>query len=99
MKVPQFIVPLNASLTSSVDEVIRSTIRKSGSDDPFYVVDVADIIRKHKTWTNSLPRVKPFYAVKCNPTPIMLETLTALGCGFDCASKVRINSPEVNAIY
>lgn len=88
MKVPQFIVPLNASLTSSVDEVIRSTIRKCGSDDPFYVVDVADITRKHKTWTSSLPRVKPFYAVKCNPTPIMLETLAALGCGFDCASKV-----------
>lgn len=88
MKVPQFIVPINASLTSSVDEVIRSTIRKSTSDDAFYVVDIADIIRKHKTWSTSLPRVKPFYAVKCNPSPIMLETLAALGCGFDCASKV-----------
>lgn len=34
-----------------------------------------------------MPRVVPFYAVKCNPEPGMLKLLAALGTGFDCASK------------
>lgn len=33
-----------------------------------------------------MPRVMPFYAVKCNPEPSMVAVLAALGAGFDCAS-------------
>lgn len=35
-----------------------------------------------------MPRVTPFYAVKCNPEPGILRLLDALGTGFDCASAV-----------
>jgi diaminopimelate decarboxylase len=31
--------------------------------------------------------VKPYYAVKCNPNPVILESLASLGCNFDCASE------------
>ncbi|RWR98950.1 hypothetical protein B4U80_06104, partial [Leptotrombidium deliense] len=37
-----------------------------------------------------MPRIKPYYAVKCNNTPIVLEILASLGLGFDCASKNEI---------
>lgn len=37
-----------------------------------------------------MPRVQPFYAVKCNPDPMLLRTLAALGCGFDCAAAREI---------
>jgi diaminopimelate decarboxylase len=33
------------------------------------------------------PRVDPFYAVKCNPDPVIIKTLAILGCNFDCASR------------
>ena len=33
-----------------------------------------------------MPRVTPFYAVKCNPDAAIMRCLAALGCGFDCAS-------------
>ena len=33
-----------------------------------------------------MPRVEPFYAVKCNPEPNIIAALAALGAGFDCAS-------------
>lgn len=33
-----------------------------------------------------MPRVTPFYAVKCNPDGAIMRCLAALGCGFDCAS-------------
>jgi ornithine decarboxylase len=39
-----------------------------------------------KLWKNSLPNIKPFYAVKCNNLPAVLKTLSDCGTGFDCAS-------------
>ena len=35
--------------------------------------------------------VEPFYAVKCNPDPVIVKLLAALGCGFDCATKGEID--------
>lgn len=77
---------------SSLDDLIRDTIQKRQNEDPFYVCDVNDILRKHKNWLLKLPRVRPFYAVKCNSSPIVLEILSSLGIGFDCASKTEIDS-------
>ncbi|XP_013391344.1 ornithine decarboxylase-like [Lingula anatina] len=33
-----------------------------------------------------MPRVKPFYAVKCNNTEPVVKTIAALGAGFDCCN-------------
>lgn len=40
------------------------------------------------------PRVEPFYAVKCNPDPLIVKTLAILGCNFDCASSTEIRLVE-----
>ncbi|KAK7939327.1 hypothetical protein WMY93_002653 [Mugilogobius chulae] len=56
---------------------------------PFYVTNLDNIHEKYLKWNNSLPRVRPFYAVKCNNTPEILRLLNALGTGFDCASKME----------
>lgn len=82
----------NFSETTTVEDIVRDTIIDSNSEEAFYVVDIQDILRKHKKWLLNMPRVQPFYAVKCNPTPIVLELLSALGIGFDCASKAEIDS-------
>ena len=37
-----------------------------------------------------MPRVEPFYAVKCNNDPGIMQILASLGTGFDCASKAEI---------
>lgn len=73
---------------SSIDEIVSSAISQVNNEEPFYVVDIQDILKKHKTWLLNMPRVKPFYAVKCNSSPIVLELLASLDIGFDCASKV-----------
>ena len=57
-------------------------------EDPFYLVDLGRLVELHQLWSAALPGVHPFYAVKCNNDPVLLQTLAALGCGFDCASKV-----------
>ncbi|RWS26694.1 ornithine decarboxylase 2-like protein [Leptotrombidium deliense] len=90
MKIPAMNSPL--AVCSSIDEIVRDVIATSGHEDPFYVVDIQDIIKKHKNWLLKMPRIKPYYAVKCNSCPLVLELLTALGLGFDCASKGEIDT-------
>nr|XP_037862955.1 ornithine decarboxylase-like [Chlorocebus sabaeus] len=62
----------------------------SDDKDAFYVADLGDILKKHLRWLNALPRVTPFYAVKCNDSKAIVKTLAAVGTGFDCASKTEI---------
>ncbi|KAI9189762.1 Ornithine decarboxylase [Blastocladiella emersonii ATCC 22665] len=66
--------------------------RDEAEDDAFAVADVGSIIRQHRQWTDALPMVEPFYAVKCNPDPTILRTMVRLGTGFDCASKAEIDA-------
>nr|CAE46409.1 ornithine decarboxylase [Chlamydomonas reinhardtii] len=44
-----------------------------------------------QAWRAAMPRVVPFYAVKCNPEPGILKLLNALGAGFDCACKGELD--------
>lgn len=77
----------------NLSNLISSKINSKGredKDDAFFVADLGDIIRKYKVWHQQLPRVEPFYAVKCNDDPAVLGTLASLGTGFDCASKAEI---------
>ncbi|RYO93824.1 hypothetical protein DL766_005090 [Monosporascus sp. MC13-8B] len=62
-----------------------------GDEDTFFVSDLGEVYRQHMRWKRNLPRVKPFYAVKCNPDPKVLQLLAGLGTGFDCASKAEID--------
>ncbi|XP_029913185.1 ornithine decarboxylase-like [Myripristis murdjan] len=61
-----------------------------GCSEPFHVANLDNLVKKYVIWCNNLPRVKPFYAVKCNDTPTVIGVLSALGTGFDCASKAEI---------
>ncbi|XP_068192488.1 ornithine decarboxylase-like [Antennarius striatus] len=63
---------------------------KSDIEDSFYVANLDRLYMMHLRWVTNLPRVRPFFAVKCNNTPAVLKMLRALGTGFDCASKNEI---------
>ncbi|XP_064159188.1 ornithine decarboxylase-like [Anguilla rostrata] len=62
----------------------------SDDKDAFYVADLGEVLKKHLRWVRALPRVTPFYAVKCNDSRAVVMTLATLGTGFDCASKNEI---------
>ncbi|PKI82872.1 ornithine decarboxylase [Malassezia vespertilionis] len=59
-------------------------------ENAFFVADLAQIYRQYTRWRRELPHIVPFYAVKCNPEPMVLRLLAALGTGFDCASNGEI---------
>ncbi|XP_060654663.1 ornithine decarboxylase 1-like [Drosophila nasuta] len=56
-------------------------------DEALNICDLSSVERKFHLWQQHLPRIKPYYAVKCNDNPIIVQTLATLGAGFDCASK------------
>lgn len=55
-------------------------------DGAFVMTDIGMVIRRFVQWTTHLPNVRLYYAVKCNPDPIIIRTLAMLGAGFDVAS-------------
>ena len=60
-------------------------------EDTFYVYELGILERAYKEWTRVFPTIRPFYAVKCNPDPRIVETLANLGSSFDCASPAEID--------
>ncbi|XP_010266064.1 PREDICTED: ornithine decarboxylase-like [Nelumbo nucifera] len=74
-------------------DFIQSMIsKKQEMKDPFYVLDFGVVVSLMDKWKRSLPNVRPFYAVKCNPHPAFLAALAALGVSFDCASRAEIEA-------
>lgn len=73
-----------------ISQKIAASKNIKNDDSPFVVMNLDTVIKKFNEFRQLLPRVKPFYAVKCNNDPILLKTLSLLGTGFDCASKSEI---------
>ena len=72
---------------SDVDtyDIINDFLEDNRSEQAFYVVDLGEIVHSVTQWKTLLPMVKPYYAIKCNPNPVMLEALASLDVNFDCA--------------
>jgi len=65
-------------------------------DRPIALLDIGALKRRAHLWHEHLPRVEPFYAVKCNPFPAVLQTLWEMKKlygkgGFDCASPAEMD--------
>ncbi|XP_072037466.1 ornithine decarboxylase-like [Amphiura filiformis] len=73
-----------------IEERVHEKCDRKFEEDAFMVVDIGDVLKKHKEWLSELPRVTPFFAVKCMPYNPVLILLSSLGCGFDCASLEEI---------
>ncbi|XP_022818190.1 ornithine decarboxylase 1-like [Spodoptera litura] len=74
----------------STTDLIREIVESGTQEDPFYVMDLGEVVARYHRWKELMPRVEPFYAVKCNDDKLLVSTLAALGTGFDCASKAEI---------
>jgi len=74
----------------SLPAFLQSILNKRTTDRPFYLLHLDQVFAAYETWNNELPMVKPFYAVKSNNHPILLEAMALLGLSFDCASEREI---------
>lgn len=82
--------PLPWAYSGCVKDALHAKIMQPDAEDAFFVADLGEVTRQFKQWTKLLPRVQPFFAVKCNPDPLVVKLLTKLGAGFDCASRAEI---------
>ncbi|KAJ1678623.1 Ornithine decarboxylase [Spiromyces aspiralis] len=73
-----------------IQDIVRMRVAAEDAEDAFFIADLGEIICQFAQWKRLLPRVEPFYAVKCNPDPHVVSTMAELGSGFDCASKAEI---------
>jgi len=75
-------------VSGKIEDLILNKIKDEAfEEEAFYFIDLGTVLRKYREWIQHLPRVKPFYAMKCNPNLAIMKTLASLGVNFDCASK------------
>ncbi|NXD74279.1 AZIN2 inhibitor, partial [Eolophus roseicapillus] len=63
---------------------------QAGDQQAFFMADLGDIVKKHLQLLKALPRVKPFFPVKCNSSEGVIRLLAELGTGFACTNKAEI---------
>ncbi|XP_074642319.1 ornithine decarboxylase-like [Tubulanus polymorphus] len=85
------VLPANQTMRDICDQK-TNTMKNDESENAFFGCDLTEIIDRWSRWNANLPTVQPFYAVKCNPDPIVLQTMAGLGANFDCASKVEMKT-------
>ena len=68
--------------------IVSSFSSNSGSVS---VVSPIRIESQLSLWKKTIPNVSPYYAVKCNPEPLLLQTLIKNEVNFDCASLREVN--------
>ena len=78
--------------TVEMYDIINDYLEENRSEQAFYVVDLGELTAAVTKWRELLPNVKPFYAIKCNPNPVLLEALASFGINFDCASEQEIRT-------
>jgi len=73
--------------------VASSYIKRFQLEESFYIANIATLRENIATWFDRLPTVRPHYAVKCNPDPVVLKTMVDdPRIGFDCASAKEIHN-------
>lgn len=71
-------------------EVIRHILENRFQEKSFYVNDKSFVEKLINEWNRMLPGIQPFFAVKSNDDPVLLQTLSENGVNFDCASRFEI---------
>lgn len=57
----------------------------------FVVGDLGALMRQHMCWQSVVPQLQPYFPVKSNSSPVVIEVLASLGLGFVCANKAEVS--------
>ena len=81
---------MNRITTEPTDqaELYQQMVQQHGS--PLLILDCDQLVKQYNALSAALPGVKLYYAIKALPHPAAIQTLDALGAGFDIASSGEI---------
>ncbi|NXQ51815.1 AZIN2 inhibitor, partial [Anthoscopus minutus] len=80
--------------TRDLLENLLGELCQESDQQAFFVADLGDIVKKHLRFLKALPRVKPYFPVKCNSSEGVIRLLAELGAGFACANKAEISQVQ-----
>lgn len=64
----------------------------------FVVANLGALMQQHVCWQSIVPHLQPYFPVKCNSNPLVIEVLASLGLGFVCANKAEVNLVLENGV-
>ncbi|NXI99358.1 AZIN2 inhibitor, partial [Psophia crepitans] len=76
--------------TRDLLENLLMELCQASDQQAFFVADLGDVVKKHLHFLKALPRVKPYFPVRCNGSEGVIRLLAELGAGFACTSKAEI---------
>ncbi|NXL37962.1 AZIN2 inhibitor, partial [Glaucidium brasilianum] len=76
--------------TRDLLETLLMELCPASEQQAFFLADLGDIVKKHLRFLKALPRVKPYFPVKCNGSEGVIRLLAELGAGFACTNKAEI---------
>ena len=76
-------------MAKNSEAVIKQLVKNHGT--PLALIKRSRLQWAVERFKRLLPRVKPYYAIKANPHPDILQTFVSLGMGFDVASLQEID--------
>jgi ornithine decarboxylase len=89
------VVHLRVDSDSEIDKaraVAKHVISEQGDiEHPLMMMDFSKVFGQFQRWKACFPSIKPYYAVKCNPDPVLVAFLQSLGVDFDCATSAEMD--------
>uniref|UniRef100_A0A8D3ADM1 Orn/DAP/Arg decarboxylase 2 N-terminal domain-containing protein n=1 Tax=Scophthalmus maximus TaxID=52904 RepID=A0A8D3ADM1_SCOMX len=96
---PQYSVGLlegGAALGDVIDNhIYEQTLSEKNA---FFVADLGVVMRQHVRWRTHMAQIRPYYTVRCNSSPAVIEVLAALGTGFICTNKLELELVQSHGI-
>ncbi|XP_068015314.1 LOW QUALITY PROTEIN: antizyme inhibitor 2 [Melanerpes formicivorus] len=90
LKESNFMMVEEGFTTRDLLENLLVELCQANDQQAFFVADLGDIVKKHLLFLKALPRVKPYFPVKCNSSEGVIRLLAELGTGFACANKAEL---------
>jgi ornithine decarboxylase len=75
-----------------MNDIAKDFISKNNLKKSFYIADFKMLEYKINQWQSLLPKIEPFYAIKCNPDKEIIKFMINKGLSFDCASMNEIKT-------
>lgn len=89
---PTYIIELleeGVTLDNVIDEHIYE--QALNEKNAFLVGDLGVLMKQHILWRSTIPELRPYFPVKCNSSPAVIEILVSLGLGFVCSNKAEVS--------
>lgn len=76
----QRLIHINDKPIDAIDIIHQKAISRYETDEPLYICNISDIIRKHQAWKRCMPRVQPFYGEILFSVIFEFEFKCSFGC-------------------